>query len=79
MHTDPQLTPLQRRREIAGILAMGVLRVCRQARLEPEAPAADVAASPSAGGGGVEDSAPSVSNPLELSRDSRLHGERHAG
>lgn len=60
------ITPDQRRREIAAILAQGVLCCRRMATLRP------LPDSP--------ESYPHPQNPLELSRESRLHvGDGSAG
>lgn len=54
-----QLTPDARRREVASILAQGILRYRRMARL-------GLPATP-------PESRPQAENGLELSRESRLH------
>ena len=53
------MTPDERRREVASILALGVLRYRRMARLGLPATAPE--------------SRPQAENGLELSRESRLH------
>ena len=59
IHAPDSVTPEQRRREIAAILALGILRFRRMARL-------GLPATP-------PESSPQTQNRLEVSRESRLH------
>lgn len=59
VHTPESMTPDARRREIASILALGILRYRRIAKLSLSATPAE--------------SRPQAENGLELSRESRLH------
>lgn len=56
--TDAPLVPTERRRQVASILARGVIRWRRQAKLTGLVDA--------------QKSAPAAENPLELSRETRL-------
>ena len=67
MSTDARLTPEDRLREVAAILAEGYLRLTRGHLNEPQGPPSHDAATP-------ENSQETLRNPLELSAPPRPDG-----